>query len=109
MGLEGIIRVIVAFGFVLALVLFTAWVVKKLGLEKRLRARFAKEGDGVQVEDIFYLDNKRRLVTIARGRQKHLLLLGPHTDMVLENFEEDPKNSKELHSQATRGDDNETA
>ncbi len=94
MGLEGFIRVIIAFVFVLALVLFAAWVVKKLGLEKRLRSRFSKEGDGLQVEDIFYLDNKRRLVTVARGRQKHLLLLGPHTDMVLEHFEEDSKHKK---------------
>jgi|GEM_PF-3042661 len=89
MGLEGFIRVIVAFIFVVLLVLAVAWIARKLGLEKRLRSRLSKEGDGVQVEDIFYLDSKRRIVTVARGTQKHLLLLGPHTDMVLEHFEGD--------------------
>ena len=105
MGLEGFIRVIVAFLFVVALMLFTAWVVRKLGLEKKLRSRLNKKGEGIRVEDIFYIDPKRRVVTVARGRQKHLLLLGPHTDMVLEHFKEDEKLPE---GDDPEGNDNET-
>ncbi len=85
MEASNLLNVIVAFGFVLALMLGLAWLARRLGLD-RLQPK-AREGAEIACVETLYLDPKRRLVIVKRGARKHLLLLGQNSEIVVESYD----------------------
>lgn len=75
MGVAALTRVLLSFVFVVALMLLLSWIAKRLRLpEKLTRSRSTKVG-GMAVDDVLYIDARHRLVTIARGNMRHVLLI----------------------------------
>lgn len=89
MDASGLVTVVLAFGFVLALMLGLAWGARKLGLD-RLQPK-ARAGAEIQCVETLSLDPKRRLVIVRRGPRKHLLLLGPNTELLVETYDAPPE------------------
>ena len=69
--------------FVLGLIAGLAWIVRKLGIEKRLHGN-DRGIDRLGVAASWYLDPRRRLVLIKRDDVEHLLLLSQSGDIVIE-------------------------
>ncbi len=85
MEFASLLNVIVAFGIVLALMLGLAWAARKLGLD-RLQPK-ARAGAEISCLETLYLDPKRRLVIVKRGPRKHVLLLGPTSELLVESYD----------------------
>lgn len=85
MEFSGLLNVVVAFGIVLALMLGLAWAARRLGLD-RLQPK-ARAGAEIACVETLYLDPKRRLVIVRRGARKHLLLLGPNSELLVESYD----------------------
>lgn len=92
MEFSSLLNVVAAFAFVLALMLGLAWLMRRLGLD-RLQPK-ARAGAEIACVETLYLDPKRRLVIVKRGPRKHLLLLGPNSEILVESYdaaEEEPR------------------
>ena len=83
MELAAYLRPLLALLFVALLIAGIAWLVKKWGLGDKLLTK-ARDGKQLAVEEMLMLDAKRRLVLVRRGDVGHLLLLGIHSDVVVE-------------------------
>lgn len=85
MELVSLGRVLLAFAFVIGLMLTIAWGLRKFGLD-RLQPK-SRTGAEISCVETLYLDPKRRLVIVKRGNRKHLLLLGANADVVVESYD----------------------
>ncbi len=85
MDLVSLWRVLAAFAFVIGLLLVVAKLIKYFGIDKRIQKSSQGE-EGLEVTGSLYLDPKRRVVVVARDKQKHLLLLSENSDILLETF-----------------------
>ncbi len=82
MGFETYWRFLLALGFVVMLIALCAWLARRLGLAGRLVAAGGKRR--LAILEVLPLDGKRRLVLLKRDDVEHLLLLGLHSDLVIE-------------------------
>lgn len=85
MELVSLGRVLLAFAFVIGLMLGIAWLMRRFGLD-RLRPR-GRPGGELTCEETLYLDPKHRLVIVKRGSRKHLLLLGMNAELLVESYD----------------------
>ena len=69
--------------FVAGLILFFAWIVRKFGLEKKW-AGAGRHSQRLKVVEVLPIDPRRRLVLVKRDATEHLLLLGQHSETVVE-------------------------
>lgn len=88
MELESLIRVLISFGVVVALMFVVAWFAKKMGLEKRFGVSDSARGR-LKIIDQLYLDPRQRLLLMQRDDTCHLLLLGVDKATLLESFPAD--------------------
>lgn len=91
MAAGALVRVLLSFSFVVALMLLLSWVARRLKLpEKLTRAKSTKVG-GLAVDDVVYLDARHRLVSIKRGTMRHVILLSNHpqtSPLLIESYHE---------------------
>lgn len=83
MELVTYLRPFIALFAVVLLISAVAWLVKRLGIADKFTGAAVK-GRHLSVEEVLMLDTKRRLVLVRRGDTGHLLLLGTHTDIIVE-------------------------
>lgn len=75
---------IMGLGAVLILMGLMTWVIQKLNLFG-LNQRRGSEGVSLTLLSSLQLDPKKRLVAIEFNKRKHLILLGPTSDTVIES------------------------
>ena len=83
MGWSQLIQVVLSFGFVIALMLFLSFVVRRLGLEKRWQTSRSHGGNIVMVDSMF-LDAKRRIVMVDMAHKRYALLLDAERAQVMD-------------------------
>jgi len=83
MDAQGIdyLRAVVALVFVAGLIFFTALLVKKTGLDRRLGG--GKGTGRLKVVETLYLDPRHRLVIVRHDDREHLILLGGAGDTLI--------------------------
>lgn len=59
---------------VIGLIYGLAWVVKRLGLDKKLRGATGAQGR-MQVADVLYIDTKRKLLVVRVDTREYVLLV----------------------------------
>ncbi|NDF13589.1 MAG: hypothetical protein EB060_12355 [Proteobacteria bacterium] len=67
-------RFFLSLAFVIALIWGIAWILKKFGLDKRLRGATGQAGR-LQVIDVLYLDPKRKLLLARADANEYLLMI----------------------------------
>ena len=83
MDFDIIFRFLVALIFVLGLIGLLAWVARRFGIGGRVAVRGGRRRRTMVVEATA-VDAKRRLVLVRRDDVEHLVLLGPTSDLVIE-------------------------
>ncbi|MBM86332.1 MAG: hypothetical protein CMM47_09960 [Rhodospirillaceae bacterium] len=83
MDFDVYLRFFVALAFTLSLIGLIYWLIRRYA-PTRL---FAPGGGGsrLQVVEVRQLDARRRLVLVQRDKTEHLLLLGIHSDLLIES------------------------
>lgn len=77
------VRAVIAFAVVLTLILFLAWIFRRLAggrLPNEKRGRVAR----LAILEAIAVDPKRRLVLLRRDNTEHLVLIGGNNDVVIE-------------------------
>ena len=75
-------RFVFALIFVIALIWFCGWLLKRTGMDKRLRGVTGHKGR-LAVVDVMYLDPKRKLTLVRADQREYLLLLsGDHAQLI---------------------------
>src|SRR5438270_13950810 len=85
-GAEGslIVRFVVAFVIVLALIGLTFWLIRRFGGARVGTAAQRGRQPRLAVIDAAPVDGRRRLVLVRRDNVEHLLVIGGPTDIVVE-------------------------
>ena len=85
-GAEGslIVRFVVAFVIVLALIGLTFWLVRRFGGARVGQAAQRGRQPRLAVIDAAPVDGRRRLVLVRRDNVEHLLMIGGPSDLVVE-------------------------
>src|SRR5215210_899371 len=85
-GAEGslIVRFVVAFVIVLALIGLTCWLIRRYGTARVGAAAQRGRQPRLAVIDAAPVDGRRRLVLVRRDNVEHLLLIGGPSDFVIE-------------------------
>src|SRR5262245_14394370 len=86
LGAEGslIVRFVVAFVIVLALIGLTFWLIRRFGTARVGAAAQRGRQPRLAVIDAAPIDGRRRLVLVRRDNVEHLLMIGGPTDVVVE-------------------------
>ncbi len=107
MGTLLLLKFFSVFVFVISLMLFLAFIVKRSGLAGPAPARASRRR--LKIVEFLPVDHKRRLVLVRRDDREHLLLLGHDGETVVEtgilplteeeeervvSFSRDPRNVK---------------
>ena len=84
--MENLVWWAISFGFVLALILGFALLLKKFALPGTARGPIFRKGSSRRLEvlESLPLDPKTRLMLIRRDDTNHLLLIGGNNDLVIE-------------------------
>jgi len=82
-----LLRVLFAFAAVISLMFAVMWLLKKIGIEKLAKGR--KNGT-LALEEILYIDARRKLVIVKRGEKRHVVLLSAESELLLESYDEEP-------------------
>jgi len=77
-------RTAAALALVLGLILLIAWVARRFGLEKKISG-IGRSSSRMKIEEVLYLDNRRKLVLVKKDEQELLLLLGAQNEQVVES------------------------
>ncbi len=78
------LKVILALAFVIGLIVVSAGLIKKTGLDKRLMGSRGTN-PRLSVLETIYLDPKRRIVIVKCDDKEHVLLLGISGDLLIES------------------------
>ena len=84
MDLDLYSRFILALVFILALIGGLAWLARRLGLGGKL-VQSPRSGRRLAVVEVLALDARRKLVLLRCDSKEHLVILGPNSDLPLED------------------------
>lgn len=79
-------RFIFALIFVIALIWFCGWLLKRTGMDKRLRGVTGQKGR-LAVVDVMYLDPRRKLTLVRVDAREYLLLISGETTQLIDTLE----------------------
>lgn len=79
-------RFFVSLAFVIALIWAVAWLLKRFGLDKRLRGATGQAGR-MQVVDVLYMDPRRKLVLVRADHQEYVLMVAGDSVTVIDKLE----------------------
>lgn len=80
-----VVRAFVSLIGVVALILLTAWVVKRVGIEKRFAGM--RKDARLQIVESLYIDARHRVVILRRDTREHVLLVTATDSLVLESYD----------------------
>ena len=83
MGFSQLIQVVLSFGFVIALMLFLSFLVRRFGLEKRWQTA-RSHGGSITMIDSMFLDAKCRVVIVGMANKRYALLLDSERATVID-------------------------
>lgn len=89
MGNDTYIRLVLALLFVLSLIGVLSWLVRRFRLGGAI-AHSRGKARRLAVVETLALDAKRRLILVDNGTRRHLLLIGPETDLLIESGDATP-------------------
>lgn len=84
MEMEAYLRFILALVFVLALIGVLAWVARRYGFGGRPAGPRNRRDRRLEIIETRVIDGKRRLVLLRRDHVEHLILMGPTSEIVIE-------------------------
>ncbi len=87
MELVELSRFFVSLLFVIGLIFAVAWLVKRVGIEKRWTYKL-KPSSRLHIIDSLMIDPRRRLVLIKRDDKEHLILIGTSGEQLIETIED---------------------
>ena len=104
-GAEGslIVRFVVAFVIVLALIGATFWIIRRFGGTRVGAAAQRGRQPRLAVIDAAPVDGRRRLVLVRRDNVEHLLMIGGPTDVVVVRSSPTMEETGTAHRQNWRG------
>lgn len=79
-------RFLFALAFVIALIWGAGYLLKRTGMDKRLRGVTGQQGR-LAVVDVLYLDPRRKLTLVRADGQEYLLLLAGDNAQVIDKLE----------------------
>lgn len=85
------VRFILSLGLVLSLIWLSAFLFKKFGLDKKLRASKSVAGQ-LEVVDTLYIDARRRITVVKHKTREYVLLLSGDSATCIDTHEN--KNEK---------------
>lgn len=88
MELLSLLKTVGALGFVIALIYGTAWLFKKLGMDRHVKGHTGKAT--LSVTERLMIDPRHRVVLIRRGNKEHMVLLGQTQDVLIESYDVEP-------------------
>lgn len=80
-------RFVFAFLFVVGLIWAVAAVIKRLGLDQKMRGLAGNRQGRLQLVDVLYLDPRRKLMLVRADTQEYVLLLTPEGTTVVDKRE----------------------
>ncbi len=86
MELADYTRFVLALAFVIGMIWFVAYVLKRTGVDKRLRGVTGQQGR-LAVVDVLYLDPKRKITILRADDREYLLLIAGEQAQVLDRLE----------------------
>lgn len=78
-------RFILSLAFVIALIWLAAYLLRRSGLDKKLRGMTAASSR-LKVEDVLYLDPRRKLVLVRADASEYLLLLAQESATLIDRL-----------------------
>ena len=85
MGLTDYSRFFFAFAFVVGLMWALTYIMKRLGLDKKLRGVTGAQ-DRLSVVDVLYLDPKRKLTLVRADNREYLLFISGDNAQVVDRL-----------------------
>lgn len=79
-------RFFFALAFVIGLIWLSGYVVRRVGLDKRLRGITGNHGR-LAVVDVLYLDPKRKLTIVRADRHEYLILTAGDQAQLIDTYE----------------------
>ena len=79
-------RFFFALAFVIGLIWFAAYVMKRTGMDKRLRGITGQQGR-LAVVDVLYLDPRRKLTLVRADAREYLLLIAGDSAQLIDTLE----------------------
>ena len=86
MDTASLLQSVLALGFVLALILVVAWLVRRYGIDKNWQIKRG-ETQRIQLVERMTIDPRRQLVLVRRDGKEHLLMLGQNEALVVESYD----------------------
>lgn len=86
MELTQYMRFVFALGFVISMIWLVAYILKRTGMDKRLRGVTGQHGR-LAVVDVLYLDPKRKLTIVRADDREYLILIAGETAQLIERLE----------------------
>ncbi len=83
MNIIGLGQVVLSFAFVLGLMLGLAWLARYFRLDERLQKRNKRHAGALFIDEVLYIDPRRRLVVVGHKKQRFLVLLSTYGDVNL--------------------------
>lgn len=81
------IKFILALAFVVGLIWLFAYMIKRTGLDKRLRGVTGQQGR-LAVVDVIYLDPRRKLTLVRADKREYLIFIAGDTAQLLDRMED---------------------
>lgn len=78
-------RFVLSFFGVIALILISTWMAKRLDVQKRL-ASLRKDAH-LAVLEVTHIDARHKLVVVRRDARRHLLLIGQGAPLLVESYD----------------------
>lgn len=72
--------------FVIGLIWFSAFILKRTGMDKRLRGISGQKGR-LQVVDVLYLDPRRKLTLVRADKREYVLLISGDNAQVIDTMD----------------------
>lgn len=81
------VRFVLALGFVIGMIWVVAYLLKRTGMDKRLRGVTGHQGR-LSVVDVLYLDPKRKLTIVRADAREYLILIAGENAQLIDRLEE---------------------
>lgn len=86
MELSQLMQFVFSLILVIGLIWLTAYLMKRFGVDKRLRGVTGQQGR-LAVADVLYLDPRRKLMIVRADAQEYLLLVSNEKTEILDRLE----------------------
>jgi flagellar protein FliO/FliZ len=80
-------RFLFAFAFVIGLIWAVAALVKRFGLDQKMRGISGSKESRLQLLDVLYLDSRRKIALVRADAREYVVLLTPDDAVIVDKME----------------------